>query len=165
MVQTQFHVPPSTALWAASLSLVWLTIPTPFIGWASDHVGRKVFILLSGAGGLIFAWPLFDMVAGNPTFATLLIAQCIAMTFLSFYTGVIPSILSEVFPTQIRYTALSVSYGFSVMLFGGFAPLIATRLVAGTGSPVSPAFFVMFAGLISVWAILKMPDRFNAPLH
>ena len=50
MVQTQFHVPPSTALWAASLSLVWLTILTPFIGWASDHVGRKVFILLSGAG-------------------------------------------------------------------------------------------------------------------
>ncbi len=165
MLQTQFKVDPSTALWAASLSLVWLTFLTPFVGWASDRVGRKVFILLSGAGGLIFAWPIFDAVTGNPTFTTMLIAECIAMTFLSFYTGVIPSILAEIFPTQVRYTALSVSYGFSVMIFGGFAPLIATRLIAGTGNPASPAFFVMFAGLISVWAILKMPDRFNAPLH
>jgi hypothetical protein len=24
---------------------------------------------------------------------------------------------------------------------------------------------VMFAGFISLWAIIKMPDRFNAPLH
>jgi len=165
MVQNQFKVDPSTALLAASLSLVWLTFLTPFIGWASDKVGRKVFILLSGAGALLFAWPLFQAVAASPDFWTMLVCECIAMTFLSFYTGVIPSILAELFPTQVRYTALSVSYGFSVMLFGGFAPLIATRLVAGTGSAVSPAFFVMAAGFISLWAIIKMPDRFNAPLH
>lgn len=165
MVQQQFKLDPSSSLLAVTIGLVWLTILTPFVGWASDHIGRKVFMLLSGAGGLIFSWPLFDTLAGSPSFWTLLLAQMVAMTFLACYTGVIPSILAEVFPTQVRYTALSVSYGFSVMLFGGFAPLVATRLVAVTGSPVSPAFFVMFAGMITVWAILKMPDRFNAPLH
>ena len=87
----------------------------------------------------------------------------IALRRICIDSGV--SILAELFPTQVRYTALSVSYGFSVMIFGGFAPLVATRLITVTGSPVSPSFFVMFAGLISVWAILKMPDRFNAPLH
>ena len=165
MMQQQFKMEPGSSLLAVTIALVWLTALTPLVGWASDRIGRKVFILLSGAGGLIFAWPLFDALTGAPSFGTLLLAECVAMTFLACYTGVIPSILAEVFPTQVRYTALSVSYGFSVMIFGGFAPLVATRLVAVTGSTVSPSYFVMFAGLISVWAILKMPDRFNAPLH
>jgi MHS family proline/betaine transporter-like MFS transporter len=165
MMQQQFKMDPGSALLAISIALAWLTVLTPCVGWASDRVGRKVFILLSGAGGLIFAWPLFNALASDPSFWNMLLVECIAMTFLSFYTGVIPSILAEMFPTQVRYTALSVSYGFSVMLFGGFAPFVATRLVAATGSPVSPAFFVMLAGFISLLAILKMPDRFNAPLH
>ena len=165
MVQQQYKLDAGSSLLAVTISLVWLTLLTPLVGWASDHIGRKVFILLSAAGGLIFAWPLFDTLNASPGFGTLLLAEMVSMTFLACYTGVIPSILAEVFPTQVRYTALSVSYGFSVMIFGGFAPLVATRLVSVTSSAVSPAFFVMFAGLISLWAILKMPDRFNAPLH
>jgi MHS family proline/betaine transporter-like MFS transporter len=45
-------------------------------------------------------------------------------------TGVIAPILAEMFQTRVRYTALSVSYGFAAVLFGGFAPLIATWLVS-----------------------------------
>ena len=54
----------------------------------------------------------------------------------SLYTGTIPVILSEMFPTRVRYTALSVSYGFSVAIFGGFAPFAATWLIASSGNPL-----------------------------
>ena len=53
---------------------------------------------------------------------------------------------AEMFPTRVRYTALSVSYGFAVVLFGGFAPLISTWLVEVTGNPFAPAFYVMTGG-------------------
>jgi MHS family proline/betaine transporter-like MFS transporter len=81
------------------------------------------------------------------------------------YTGTIPSILAEMFPTRVRYTALSVSYGFAVMLFGGFAPLISTWLVRITGNPYSPALYVMAGGALSAAAILSMKEYLNAPLE
>jgi MHS family proline/betaine transporter-like MFS transporter len=87
-----------------------------------------------------------------------------AALFQALYTGVIPSILAEMFPTRVRFTGLSVSYGFAVVLFGGFAPLIATGLVSLTGSPLAPAFYIMAGGAISALAILSMREHLNAPL-
>jgi MHS family proline/betaine transporter-like MFS transporter len=68
------------------------------------------------------------------------------------------------FPTRVRYTALSVSYGFAVVLFGGFAPLISTLLVDRTGNPFAPAFYVMTGGALSAIAILSMREYRNVPL-
>jgi len=81
-----------------------------------------------------------------------------------FSTGVIAPILAEMFPTRVRYTALSVSYGFAVVLFGGFAPLIATWLVSVTGNPLAPAFYVMVGAAVSAIAVLSMKEHLNAPL-
>jgi MHS family proline/betaine transporter-like MFS transporter len=45
--------------------------------------------------------------------------------------------------TRVRCIALSVSYGFAVVLFGGVAPFISTRLIDEIASPLAPAFYVM----------------------
>ena len=94
----------------------------------------------------------------------LLLALVCNAAFQALYTGTIPSILAEMFPTRVRYTALSVSYGFAVVLFGGFAPLISTWLVELTGNPLAPAFYVMTGGALSAIAILSMKEYANAPL-
>ena len=44
------------------------------------------------------------------------------------------------------------------MLFGGFAPMIVTWLIDATGSPLAPAYYVMFGavvGLIAAWFIAE----------
>jgi MHS family proline/betaine transporter-like MFS transporter len=64
----------------------------------------------------------------------------------------------------VRFTALSIGYGLSVTIFGGFAPFIGTWLIEQTGRPVAPAFFVILAAVISTITILLMKDRTNAPL-
>ena len=76
-------------------------------------------------------------------------AQTVAIVFVAMFSGPLPAILCEMFPTKVRYTALSVSYGFAVMIFGGFAPFIATFLVNLTGNPISPTYYVMSAALVS----------------
>jgi MFS family permease len=40
------------------------------------------------------------------------------------------ALFSETFPTEIRYSGTSVSYQLGAILGGGFAPLIATMLMA-----------------------------------
>jgi MHS family proline/betaine transporter-like MFS transporter len=72
--------------------------------------------------------------------------------------------LAELFPTRVRFTGLSVSYGLAVTFFGGTAPFVATLLVKQTGNPVSPAFYIMALALVSGVAMLMTRDRTNIEL-
>lgn len=49
--------------------------------------------------------------------------------------------LAEIFPTRIRYTALSVPYHLTSAWFGGFMPLTATWVVARTGDVLSGLWY------------------------
>jgi MHS family proline/betaine transporter-like MFS transporter len=62
--------------------------------------------------------------------------------------------MAELYPPQVRSTGLSIAYNFAVTIFGGFAPFIATALIARTGSPLAPAWYVMFAAAASLVALL-----------
>jgi MHS family proline/betaine transporter-like MFS transporter len=48
---------------------------------------------------------------------------------------------------------MGIAYNFSVTLFGGFAPTIATALVVRTGNPLSPAWYVMLCCGLSLAAL------------
>jgi MFS transporter, MHS family, proline/betaine transporter len=157
-------LPPSSALTCAVASGAIIVVLTPLIGHLSDRIGRRPLLLSSATLSLLFAYPLFLLAVYGGTFAALLTALAINAVFQSLYTGVIPSILAEMFPTRVRYTGLSVSYGFAVVLFGGFAPLVSTWLVEVTGNPLSPAFYIMAGGAVSALSILSMREYLNAPL-
>lgn len=45
------------------------------------------------------------------------------------------------------------------MVFGGFAPFFVTRLIGATGSPIAPAFYVMFGAAVGLLAALFLKDR------
>jgi MFS family permease len=60
--------------------------------------------------------------------------------------GPVASLLSEMFPPQIRYSSMSIPYHIGTGYFGGFLPLIAATIVALTGD--------IFAGLWYTWILL-----------
>ena len=73
--------------------------------------------------------------------------------------------LCELFPTRVRYSALSIGYNGAVMIFGGFAPLIATWLIRTTGALVAPSYYVMACAAASLVVILRLKDRAHLPLE
>jgi MFS transporter, MHS family, proline/betaine transporter len=153
----------SYALWSTTLAGLIYLVLTPIVGHWSDRVGRKPMMLACSILAFIMAYPLFLFLQTHPTFFGLLVVQATAQAVLTLYTGVISTILSEMFPTSVRYTALSVSYGFAVAIFGGFAPYISTFLVKVTGDPLAPSFYVMAAALVSGIAVLFVHERHRAP--
>jgi MHS family proline/betaine transporter-like MFS transporter len=66
--------------------------------------------------------------------------------------------MCELFPRAVRYTGVSVGYGLTFGVLGGTAPLVATSLIDLTGNHLSPAFFVMLAGAISLVALWQTPE-------
>jgi len=160
----ELHIAPSTAYYAGAIAAVVLTVLTPVMGALSDRVGRKPVLVASAAGYVVLGYPLFLFMVGMPTGLGLTLAQSVSAVLLAMYAGPLCAVLSELFPTKVRFTALSVGYGLAVTIFGGCAPFVATYLISETGNKVSPAFFVIFSALISLVTLLCVKDRTNAPL-
>ena len=51
------------------------------------------------------------------------------------------------------------SYSISVTIFGGFAPFVATWLIAVTGDPLSPAYYLIATALLSIIALMVIQRR------
>jgi MHS family proline/betaine transporter-like MFS transporter len=46
-----------------------------------------------------------------------------------------------------------------VTIFGGFAPFVATWLIARTGDPLSPAYYLMATAVLSIVALMAIQRR------
>lgn len=126
----------------------------PVFGAMSDRRGRLPIAFVSAVAMLVLVYPLFSWLASTPTLQTLLIVQGIIGVLMAGYMGPLGALMSELFPTRMRTTGLSISYAFGVAIFGGFAPFINAWLIEMTGSKLAPAFYLMFAGAISLVALV-----------
>ncbi|WP_153101167.1 MFS transporter [Paraburkholderia hayleyella] len=124
-----------------------------FAGALSDRFGRAR--VLSAAALLLLAsvYPLLMWLDAVRTPMVLIIVQSLLCVLVSLFSGVAPSALSEVFPTHVRATGMSVAYNTASAVFGGFAPAILTWLYNKTSSPFAPAWYVMGAALIGLFAV------------
>ncbi|MGL4287577.1 MAG: MFS transporter [Phreatobacter sp.] len=143
----------SQALWGNSIALVILVATTPLFGWLSDRIGRRPLLLACCAGFVILPYPLFQVILSGPSFATIVAIQIVFNLFIAAFSGAGPAALSELFPTHSRTTLMSIGYSLSVAIFGGFAPFIATYLIGATGSPISPTYYLIAAGIVSAIVI------------
>ena len=79
----------------------------------------------------------------------------ILVLYVTMVYGPIAALLVELFPTNIRYTSMSLPYHIGNGWFGGFLPTIAFAMVAATGDiyyglwyPIAVAAVTFLAGLV-----------------
>jgi MHS family proline/betaine transporter-like MFS transporter len=157
----QLKLNSTASLLITSASLAFAAIYIAFIGKLSDSIGRKTLVLVSCAGFVVFTYPLFALLAAEPTLTTYLFVQLAGAVLYGLVFGVLPTLLAELFPTKVRYTGISISFSIAIMAFGGFSPFINTYLVELTGNSVAPAFWVMAVAVLSGIAMLRTKDRTN----
>jgi len=123
----------------ANQILAWaLVLTTPFyvlFGALSDRVGRKPVILAGCALAAIFFIPVYQGLLhfSSPlNFPILVALVSFQMLFGTMTYGPLAAFLVELFPTRIRYTAMSLPYHLGIGVLGGLTPLIASALVAQT---------------------------------
>jgi MFS family permease len=74
--------------------------------------------------------------------------------------------LVELFPTRIRYTALSVPYHIGVGWFGGFLPATAFAIVAATGNIYAGLWYpAIVAGFGFVVTLLFLPETYKRSIE
>jgi MFS family permease len=156
---TQLHLPATVSFIGAMVTGIVLTVMAPMFGALSDRYGRfRVMSIVLPIVGFS-SYPLFLMLNIWPTVTTLIVVQALVGLLIAACLGPIPALLSDLFPTGTRGTGLALSYNFSVTLFGGFAPLIVTWMIAATGSKMAPSFYVVATSIIGVGAVLALGHR------
>jgi MFS family permease len=110
------------------MSLI-IAIFMPLAGYLSDTYGRKLLLSIGIVGVSTLSILLFSTSSGGPSTIFLLI--CLAVTIALFYGGE-AAFLSELFPTYIRYSAVSVTLSLANIFFGSITPLVSTLLSKGT---------------------------------
>lgn len=154
----------STALLASLVALTFAALLCPLVGRYSDRVGRRKTVLSAGLGLIIAVYPAFQLAATGSLWPSALGASLLAIGAVT--CGVVTAVLmSEQFPTRVRYTASAFTYNLAYTLFGGTAPLIATWLIETSGNRLSPAFYLILIAILALIGGLSLPESSRTPLH
>jgi MHS family proline/betaine transporter-like MFS transporter len=153
------HLPASTGFIATLVGGIILAIFSPVAGHWSDKTARPRIMLWTGWLFLLAAYPVFWLMVAYPSLATAIFAVGLLNLIKAGYSGVLPSLLSEQFPVETRAVGVAFSYSISVTIFGGFAPFVATWLIALTSDPLSPSYYLMFTALLSIVALMAVERR------
>jgi len=164
-LQKQAGVARSQALWATASGLLIMVVATPLMGLLSDRVGRKPLLLAACIASLVLPYPLFRLMLSGPPLATIFLIQLALAFVIAVFSGPGPAAIAELFPTRVRSTWMSTGYSLAVTIFGGFAPFIATLLIARTGDPVAPSYYLIAAAAVTLIVILRLKETAGAPLR
>ncbi len=145
---------PAEALWSNTIGLTFVMVFTPLMGALSDRIGRRPMLLAVTGFFLVGSYFIFSFVASSPGFVAIMLMQIGLGIVVAIFHGVCPVAVTELFPTRGRSLLLSVAFAIGIALAGGFAPFIATWLIAVTGSSTAPAFYMIATTVVTAIAVL-----------
>ncbi|SPB18240.1 membrane protein [Caballeronia novacaledonica] len=158
------HIHNANALWINTAGLLVMVISIVLSAIVSDVVGRKPLLLFSSICVLVFSYPLFVLFANSTSVFTVFLGIVLCGGLAGIFAGTCPAAMAEMFPTRLRTTGVSIGFGLSTAIFGGFASLISETLIKVTGSQLSPSFFVMCTAIISLAVIFSLKETAHDPL-
>ena len=154
--QRQLHLSAAQALAATSAALLVVVVLAPCFGSLSDRTGRRPLLIGAAAVLVVAVVPATALLNAAPSIWSFLAFQVLFAVPIAAFTGTAPAAMAEACPPQVRSTSVSVGYNVAVAVFGGFAPFVATWLVAATGNPVAPAWYVVATGVLSLSLIAAL---------
>jgi metabolite-proton symporter len=133
-------------------AIVFFGLTIPIAAVLADRHGRRAAMILVSVGlalfGLLFG-PMFG--SGNLTYVALflVLGQClIGLTY-----GPLGTLLSELFPPEVRYTGASLTFNLAGILGASLAPYVATWLATNYGLQ-TVGWYLSAASVISLVALL-----------
>jgi MFS family permease len=129
----------------------------PISAVLADKFGRKRILVLISTLIVLFGFTFsFFMESGNTLMITTFV--CVGMGLMGLTYGPVGTFLSELFPTEVRYSGASLTFNLAGILGASFAPLIAIWLATSYGISYV-GFYLSIAALISVLALLSIRKK------
>ncbi|MDI3329403.1 MAG: MFS transporter [Micrococcus sp.] len=163
-LSTQLDMETSTILRLLLVAHVIHFIVVPIVGRMTDKVGRRLPYAIGAILMIAWGFAAFPMFNTQNEWIILLTIILGLMVHALMYAGQ-PAIMSEMFPTRMRYSGVSLGYQVTSIVAGSLAPIIATTLLRDFGSWVPVSIYIAIAAVVTLIAVAVARETVGSSLH
>ena len=128
----------------------------PLSAVCAEKFGRKTTSIAVCLAAAVFGLFFSSMLASGSTFIVFLFLCC-GLALMGMTYGPIGTVLSEIFPTSVRYTGSALTFNLAGIFGASFAPLIATKLATEYGL-YAVGYYLSAASILSLLAFLAIRE-------
>jgi MFS transporter, MHS family, proline/betaine transporter len=139
---------PRQAVFSQTVGVVLHALAILFVGWIADRIPPRHLLRAGALTLLVLAYPFYVALEQRSVNLTLILA--IAGICGGLTNGTFAVLLTDLFPTRIRFSGVALGFNIAFTIFSGMSPLIATTLMRETGSLASPGFLMAGCGLLAL---------------
>jgi MFS transporter, MHS family, proline/betaine transporter len=141
---------PRQAVYSQTIGVIASSLGILLTGWLGDRVPPRYLLRAGVALLLVFAYPFYSALEARSVNLTVL---CVLAGLAAGLTnGSFAVLLTDLFPTRVRFTGVALAFSIAFTIFSGTAPLVATSLISKTGSRTSPAYMMMVSAALALIA-------------
>ncbi len=145
------------------IAIFFFAICIPISALLADRYGRKLTLSLISLAIAIFGLCMAPLLNGGSD-ASVLLFLIIGLGLMGMTYGPLGTILSELFPTNVRYTGASLTFNLAGIFGASLAPYIAMSLAKDYGLE-AVGFYLSCAALITLLAILFIHETKDEQLN
>jgi MFS family permease len=135
-------------------------VTIPLFGHVSDRIGRRRITLIGATAIGVWGFVYFALMnTANPGWVFL--AIMLSLIAHDMMWGPQGAFIAECFTPRLRYSGFSLGFHFASITAGGPAPLIATTLLAWTGSGYVIALYILLSAAVTFVSAMFLPDLTN----
>jgi MFS family permease len=132
------------------IGVLFFALAIPYSALMADRHGRRPTLMIITLGIILFG------VALAPLFSAgmwgVLAANIVGFALMGLTYGPLGTLLSELFPTAVRYTGSSLTFNLAGIFGASLAPYIATGLATRFGL-AAVGYYLAAAGLLTLLAL------------
>lgn len=145
------------AMWLATAAAVVVIVITPISGMLADRIGRRPLLIAYAALSALLSLTMFQLMSLGTTTLALIGALTLAAV-AGGWSAVAAATIPEQFTSRARMSGMALGFTTATAIFGGFAPLIAEKLISVTGWKPAPGAMIAVVALCVLPVIMKMPE-------
>ncbi|SFA89193.1 metabolite-proton symporter [Amycolatopsis marina] len=151
-ITTELDLPRAAGLNAVLIGSAIHFASIPVWGWLSDVLGRRTVYIFGASGMLVWSFVLFALL-DTASQGAMVLAVSVGLVLHGAMYAPQAAFFAELFGTRVRYTGASIGYQLASIVAGGLAPLVATALLAATGSSLAISFYVAATCVLTIVAV------------
>lgn len=142
-------------LWLQMAGVVCFAATIPLAAVYADRRGRRTAMIVATLAILVFGLAFAPLFVGGSAGGVLLFLM-LGLGLMGLTYGPVGTLLSDMFPAQVRYTGASLAFNLAGIVGASLAPYIATWL-AGRYGLQYVGYYLSGAAAVTLLALLALP--------
>ncbi len=139
-------------------------VAIPAFAILADRVGRRPIYIWTSVFMIVWSFVFFALLDTKSPGA-IIVAVVGGLLAFAAYSSVIGAFFSELFPTEVRYSGISVAYNLASILAGSLAPMVSLALYRTFGSGYAIGAYLALMSVISLIAAVIATETRHVDLE